>query len=749
MYMYLNLLLTIRIAQQHNSIEKEGIVTMRGILVGLEIYIMILMAIILIAAPGYFLISRVAPNFGVLNPFTRITNSLIFGFALLNLASFTMAIMQIQVKIFYYVYVFVSIICVFALILNKSIRKILSRQSLTLIFVSFAGLWQFLPGILMASQAGAGMTMVTHSNNDISAYAGLTNEFLKTGFRADHHIASQDLNGFTKNLSWFGATSLLSFVSTLFSIPTWKATPATIGIAIAICVIGLSRLVNTLYKNLTTKSALLISTCIMLSALLTYIEGNYFLGQLLALFVATIILANALEFTRIAEVSGIVFLEVAAFTIAGIYTYSGFLLPFLALTLIYVIIKLLFNYSKVFLIQNIKYFAAILLGCIFSLPYFPIAIALMKNVASVNAGWQLPPLNPASMFIWPQTIGITLSKWTLLLSWATLFIIIFSLGKSTLKRNEDRSRIFFFSILVPLLIVTYILITKKGFEAYQSWKLESYFLPFCLAAILPLVVIKWKSGEKVLMLVLGLTLSTSMALWGTSKPTFVSSDLASLGNNQIVMKLKSLNVQIDPYFETMAAANVINGPQIYTNAISYYPTSFDPDACTLIHLGNTAFRYVQKLNNTYGLASSAPSKCSARLAFGTTLKFTTGGNTPIGSGWSTPEEWGTWTISNRAILELPEIEKSGNSHSLEISANGFVTPLHPSILVAVRINGKFVGNMNFDIAKPASTSSFAIPINTSKLHLDFEIDKPASPASLNISTDPRMLGFGLKSILFK
>lgn len=136
------------------------------------------------------------------------------------------------------------------------------------------------------------------------------------------------------------------------------------------------------------------------------------------------------------------------------------------------------------------------------------------------------------------------------------------------------------------------------------------------------------------------------------------------------------------------------------------------------------------------------------------LCFSSEGNglVMLGAGWSQPEAWGVWTISERADVVLDLDRSAPQSLVVRITGRMFVHQQIPRPLGSVTVNGQPVAELNAAPDQPAVDLSVEIPpdaLASGTIVLEFLIDSPASPASTGISSDIRRLGFGLERIAFE
>lgn len=138
------------------------------------------------------------------------------------------------------------------------------------------------------------------------------------------------------------------------------------------------------------------------------------------------------------------------------------------------------------------------------------------------------------------------------------------------------------------------------------------------------------------------------------------------------------------------------------------------------------------------------------------IDFTASGNSKKFTvyGWSTSEEFGTWTEGKTAILAFSLPLECHRTILCEFNLLVFLVPeKHPCCKISVKANGVQIDQWNFDNPYASLHKiKLSIPQELPKdgvLLLTFEIDKPISPKSLGLGNDPRELGFALQSILFE
>jgi hypothetical protein len=139
-----------------------------------------------------------------------------------------------------------------------------------------------------------------------------------------------------------------------------------------------------------------------------------------------------------------------------------------------------------------------------------------------------------------------------------------------------------------------------------------------------------------------------------------------------------------------------------------------------------------------------------QIVLGHTIDFTINGNSGffLGKGWSSAENWATWTQAQEFDLKLlmaPD-PKPGDV-SLEAHVGPNLTPSQPSLSVEIFVNGVYSGRWEFyQIPEFAiRTEQLRVPADifwkAQPVHVAFKINEPLkSPEEMRQGADPRKLG---------
>lgn len=164
-----------------------------------------------------------------------------------------------------------------------------------------------------------------------------------------------------------------------------------------------------------------------------------------------------------------------------------------------------------------------------------------------------------------------------------------------------------------------------------------------------------------------------------------------------------------------------------------------------------------RLSTRYDLPFALYRLEHVRLSLDDTVSFANGGAGVrwLGSGWSHPERWGTWSDGRRAVMsiETRDLPQTGNGLLMDVAANVYVNAKHPVQHVVVLVGGNVTGR--YVVRYPSTLLSMRIPLGCSderaqggpggRIVVEFAFPDAISPNDIGLSGDTRILALGLVS----
>jgi hypothetical protein len=543
--------------------------------------------------------------------FQRLVTGVLGSLVALNLIGYWLGIHGVSVKLAFQL---VGLI-LFGFIGFAGIREHWKSLSLALAFVTSAvsaGTYSLLP-IISKLASNSALGAYSSQNLDQISYIAIANEFIKSGFQESQHIAPGGINSFALHGTPITPTILMTFIMSIFQITAWEAVLPTIIVAFGFATLGLVRLIDALFSNLTKKSLTLISILIMSTSLISYSYINYFLGQILAIGLSSIILANTIENALGIGKPKQRFLELFLATILAVFIYPVFLIPFLIYSSLLGILvsasKSLSRLKKYVFIQTL----AVLIGLTTTVPYLFDAYRLLMYLLPIKAGYPIPVLNPPSMLLFIDQIGQTFEKNGLLVSWIIVFgIIVFALFARRNLFKDSLSGILILCSSIAIVIAVPI-VRENSFSDYQSWKLLSFFIPVVLALAIPLLIppkvndiSPTSFGAIVILIVfLGYTHNEKLEI----STTYPTKSMQQVVDSSLLKDAKDLNVDLSPGWENMLMSVMLNGKRIYPIAQDLWQTQPSPKSCTLVSNADNRYVIDIKINDEYGIVYGTDKKC--------------------------------------------------------------------------------------------------------------------------------------------
>jgi hypothetical protein len=541
----------------------------------------------------------------------RISQSLLLSLVLISLVGYNLPKLGINPRnamtilgmaiIFLYLYSF------------RWIRNLNGKEFFSILMTALiAAFWNIVPGIFLLAKNGVMFGMTSIFNNDISGYAGMATEVLDNGFTNSNHYFDFNINQFASTYIYQTPNSLIQFFSTATHLQPWQVMMPVLTFTVAYFSISVNRLVRSIFPTLNHIYVSIVSFIIPVFPIFGYITTNYFLGQILASAITLQVISVNIVLWKKNKIDLRMGFEVTGLLILSVYAYPHLLVPIFLLAFGLNLGRLIVTKKSVKQLA-IKMICSVLLAITASLPYLEACYELIKTQSKISAGWPLPFFNPVSLFIYPSFLDLEMSKWINLTLWAIFIsICVYLIPKPTSPKEIFERKISFVLIVTTILVwVMAISIRGRELSEYSSWKLFTYLLPIVLCVLIPLILMNLKFVRNIAYLLLGLSISFPLSTWQPyfKNQLFTSSSFVNAVEDERLKELKHLNIDLGYYFESMNAALIIRGPQIYLPGPTYYNKSFNKDACTLVWNTNQSHGPVIPLNESYGLGLGENSIC--------------------------------------------------------------------------------------------------------------------------------------------
>lgn len=466
------------------------------------------------------------------------------------------------------------------------------QPSITLVsilaFSLACGIWLWAPALMYLSDAGVSTGYIVMGNNDVGNYVLTTNNLASSGFVDSRHLANQDYGAFMRHSGYLGASYLQSFIAGVTGKMIWQTVTPAIIVAVAALFIGLSSLGATLWKK-APSAVILVPAIGVLAPLTSYVAGQYFLAQFLGVAALATSVAAA---TAIGYGSSGVGPLIAGSTF-GVYTYPHLVLPSVVLLPAWaLLVRWLQPKPRTDLLPAVGWLAGALgLTFLFCLPAFHNATGLLAAQTKVQAGWSLPPMASYTMLLSPSRIGrpepaqLIWGSWVIL---GGLLCIGFVAALRGPRRGEARAAS---ALALGALAVCILTISVYGADRYQTWKMQSFLLPLFLVASLPSLAAGrtgWRrSGAVAVAVLLAGAVLAPTRLWEAplaapgTLPGVSTSETADLAWSPRLEQLRTVNVLLGPYLDTMAVAALVPAESAAMASNTYAPPAAYPETCTL------------------------------------------------------------------------------------------------------------------------------------------------------------------------
>jgi hypothetical protein len=661
----------------------------------------------------------------------------------------------------------IFITMLFSLILqwkqNKfHIQSIKKLKSLIIVFV--ASTWAIFPMILKISQNGMTLGLGSIGNNDVINYALMSKDFLSNGFNDGGNIANVNLGFNNHFLQHQTANSFITVISSVSGLESWKILTAIAGAVIAIGIHSLSSLVQNLFQINNRLISNTFGSIVFLSPLMSYVTGNYFLAQLIAIPITIEMLRIFLNIGKSVKYSTEDYVLLPVTISLCIFAYPVFLIPWVAVCFMVAFFLLILRKvvpTKKFINITIL---LISLGFVLAFDYLIVAFRLGKMQGETSFGWELSPLNPFSTLVSSDSLGKSIGDFYTFVAWL-IFLVIFAILFAVSEIDIIMKKFLLLYVAINLFLVLVVFAFKsQSMSSYQVWKLQSFLFPILLVMLLSVAYKSRKSGKIIVAFIGFFALLAPLQLWEKSlisRDLVINSEMEALASNPKLAKLAAVNIDLNPYFENMAVATLLDNQRKYIKGVQYYPSINSDSACTLTRVNNRNYEFIEPLSIHYALAPSVDGTCVPEnlrpnvdvLPASTKVYFNNAGLGVkyFGIGWSTPEEWGTWASQEKSTLLFELDARKEMLVEFELNVLSYIPNDISVQTLKVYLNGVQVFKQEFNSSNPAKRVSFkgkVLPAGNTN-EISFQVSPIYRPKDFGKSNDPRRLGLGVTSIYLK
>lgn len=459
--------------------------------------------------------------------------------------------------------------------------------------ILLCSLFSYGPQLLNSIQNGQLLGMASQRNNDVVYYALTTKAFLDNGFINNYQILNQNVNEAALRYQHQGATQIISFTSEFINLPPYQCMNIVAVFVILETILILTKIVKVLCGHLQAYMAFAIATGVTTTPILNYIYSNYFLGQMTGIFITVCFSLLLTRFVKNQIEKNEMFFQVLTLTVLSVYFYPTALIIFLGFTLVFFqIVGFKFTFSRKIDEQKQALRSAsiygVLSGLIVSAPYLTFAINFMLILSKGNYGWSIRPLDPLSIFVSTKYIDqIIPSVFLQVLSWLLLIALALFVGINA--PSIPKSIILSVIPIISFVAVYVYEIGGNNWGQYKNWKLISFFMPHLLVIFYCGLLSYKKFGQKILLILLLMSLSSPYIAWlpilqGKVPSNVLTSAQVNVGkdDNLYLEKYESISISMPTWFETMAMANILDNKHLALISPSYLPlVPIDPRTCIL------------------------------------------------------------------------------------------------------------------------------------------------------------------------
>jgi hypothetical protein len=435
-------------------------------------------------------------------------------------------------------------------------------------------------------------TALSLFNADPASYALHAQSMLDSGFRRSGLIVGYNMGTTAKSLG-YGADALVASAAAVLRTDVVHVLQLTMLIANFLGIYGLVRLLNG-RLGVSRPLAILAAQAGYGVFFVEYLQGNFFLSQMLAMALLPAFLALLLDAMASKSIRGLLSTAIAmgTLTAAGIAIYPQ--MVFLTAA-IFVPAAAFFGNLGGLLRRTLRGTTALVSGFGLGVALTPalsrIGWNLVKTLGTAKAGWPFAGLLVTDMLGFqtatpPQHEIPHHSPVSWALSVAILLVVAATM-LSSWRRPALRDRTTFVALALATILIAYgFVYLYEGFS-YQQWKWITYFIPLFVALLMAQVlttlslvdtpVIKGPAaanalGGAYLLVVTALATTASFPVGAAPSSYYsVNSDMAALAKSPHLRSVTSVNINTNTQWDTMWLAYFLRNKQVFPLSYSYLP----------------------------------------------------------------------------------------------------------------------------------------------------------------------------------
>jgi hypothetical protein len=442
--------------------------------------------------------------------------------------------------------------------------------------------------------ANGRQTVLSLGNIDIASYAIHAQALLHGGFRQHGNYAGINL-GANQKILGYGADTILASVASLLRTDVLHVLGITMLAATFLGVYGLVRLLSERF-GVSLPLAILAAQSAYGVFFVAYLQGQYFLSDLLAMALLPAFLTLLIDVVESDSgrkwLSAV--LSIGALAATGIALYPQMAVLTAAMFLpaaafggrISGLIRRLWH-GGVGLVCGIAVGAAIAPGLT------RIGWHLSVNLTRLKVGWSLHRLLVTDVLGFQTSAALHHSWASWVLSGAILLVVALA-GAWLWYRQAFRELISFAFVALATILASYLVVFWYEGVSYQQWKWITYLTPLFVALLLAQVLsalslvktdvvngpsVARAAGVVYLLTVTALAAPASFPL-AASPAAYdsVSVDAATIASNPQLKALRSVNVDVNPGWDTMWLAYFLRNKEVYLVSLSFFAPMVKPKA---------------------------------------------------------------------------------------------------------------------------------------------------------------------------
>lgn len=473
------------------------------------------------------------------------------------------------------------------------------------------------------------LTTATTDNNDSVSYAVAAENLVRGGFNDPGPVVGYHLGALARTDA-FGSVALIAGVSDISGLGSWRVSTSTLLALTILATYGLAVFIDTLLGGDRWLLASVTAGAASCTLLFVYVQVLFYVGQIMAMAVVPLLAVAAIhvrDARRPRQLLGPL-VSATAVCLIMLSHYAHMLVfgaPLFVLPVVFdrrigetwrIAVRRAFRTAVVMV-------AAVVAALILVPIWYQDTINYIRSKGDAVAGFVLPGFTPAELLGFMRMVLPKPSAARVI--WSVVCVVVV-IALALLVRGTYQRLVRYSTIFAALVFLSYgAIYRREGGPSYRQWKWITFFQPTLVVLAVAIGAVAFervvasraaRTRGVAVATALGFAVVAS-ANTGSGRGTalrdrrhfsYATPEQYGLSTDPVLKGITAVNVDLNPYWDTMWAVYFLPGKMLYLQQPSYYTVTSPQAEWTLLpRTGSMQGPAVHDINALFRLVHDDPS----------------------------------------------------------------------------------------------------------------------------------------------